>query len=266
MACVNYMNAGRRGFAMPLFKVIDLFVDKTGRGGPEQMALDEALFECAERPLMRLYRWSGQAVSFGYSQSLEAVRERFRSIPCVRRWTGGGIVEHGCDWTFSLIVPFGEPLAKARPKESYRLIHTHVAAALNQCGCSAQLADSDEGAPAMACFSSPVLYDVIGLDHQKLCGGAQRRTRKGLLHQGSIQNVRLLEDFGFQLLSLMADENTAVLTQPRRARPRARVARPKIRHKRLAWASLPGTAGMPGKCQNLPLTLRRGDGRCGNGI
>lgn len=204
MACVNYMNAGRRGFAMPLFKLIDLFVDKTGRGGPEQMALDEALFECAERPLMRLYRWSGQAASFGYSQSLEAVRERFRSIPCVRRWTGGGIVEHGCDWTFSLIVPFGEPLAKARPKESYRLIHAHVAAALNQCGCSAQLADSGAGAPAMACFSSPVLYDVIGSDHQKLCGGAQRRTRKGLLHQGSIQNVRLLEDFAFQLLSLMS--------------------------------------------------------------
>ena len=57
----------------------------------------------------------------------------------------------------------------------------------------------------MACFSSPVLYDVIGLDRRKLCGGAQRRTRKGLLHQGSIQNVRLLDDFAFELLSLMAE-------------------------------------------------------------
>jgi lipoate-protein ligase A len=79
---------------MPLFKVTDLFLDETGRGGPEQMALDESLIESAERPLLRLYRWSGQAVSFGYSQSLATVRERFRSIPCVRRWTGGGIVEH----------------------------------------------------------------------------------------------------------------------------------------------------------------------------
>ncbi|MGB7794307.1 MAG: hypothetical protein WBL39_24190, partial [Terrimicrobiaceae bacterium] len=41
--------------------------------------------------------------------------------------------------------------------------------------------------------------------------GAQRRTRKGLLHQGSIQNVRLLEDFGFQLLSLMADSTRRFL-------------------------------------------------------
>lgn len=198
------MKPGRRGFAMPLFKVTDLFLDETGRGGPEQMALDESLIESAERPLLRLYRWSGQAVSFGYSQSLATVRERFRSIPCVRRWTGGGIVEHGSDWTFSLIVPFDEPLAKTRPEDSYRLIHAYVATALNELGCPARLAESDEGARGTACFSSPVLHDVIGPDRQKLCGGAQRRTRKGLLHQGSIQNVRLLEDFAFQLLALMA--------------------------------------------------------------
>jgi lipoyl(octanoyl) transferase len=200
----NYMNARRCGFAMPLFNVIDLFLDETCRGGPEQMALDEALFECAERPVLRVYRWSTQAVSFGYSQSLAAVLERFPSIPSVRRWTGGGTVEHGCDWTFSLIVPFAEPLAKAPSKDTYRSIHGHVVTALNELGCSARLAGSDEGAPGMACFASPVAHDVIGMDQQKLCGGAQRRTRKGLLHQGSIQNVRLPADFAFQLLSLMA--------------------------------------------------------------
>jgi hypothetical protein len=42
------------------------------------------------------------------------------------------------------------------------------------------------------------------LDQKKLCGGAQRRTRNGLLHQGSIQNARLSADFAFRLLSLMA--------------------------------------------------------------
>jgi lipoate-protein ligase A len=266
MAWVNYMNAGRCGFAMPLFKVIDLFVDKTGRGGPEQMALDEALFECAERPLMRLYRWSGQAVTFGYSQPLEAVRERFRSIPCVRRWTGGGIVEHGCDWTFSLIVPFGEPLAKARPKESYRLIHACVAAALNQCGYSAHLADSGQGAPAIACFSSPVLYDVIGLDYRKLCGGAQRRTLKGLLHQGSLQTVRLLEGFAFRLLSLMA-ERTVRFLPGRAALDRAHELLVQ-KYGTSAW--LGKVSREPQECRengrNLPLTLRGGDGRCGNGI
>jgi lipoyl(octanoyl) transferase len=203
-AADNYMNARRWGFAMPLFDVIDLFLDQTGRDGPGQMALDEALLECAERPLLRVYCWSAQAVSFGYSQSLAAVTERFPSLPSVRRWTGGGTVEHGGDWTFSLIVPFAEPLAKASAKDTYRSIHGHVVTALNELGCSARLAGSDEHSQGMVCFASPVAHDVIGLDQQKLCGGAQRRTRKGLLHQGSIQNVRLPADFAFRLLSLMA--------------------------------------------------------------
>jgi lipoate-protein ligase A len=95
---------------MPLFDAINLFPDETERSGPEQMALDEALLEYAERPMLRSYRWAGQAVSFGYSQSLAAVRERIPPLPSVRRWTGGGIVEHGGDWTFSAL-SLSEPLA-----------------------------------------------------------------------------------------------------------------------------------------------------------
>jgi lipoyl(octanoyl) transferase len=200
------MNAGRCDFAMPLFDVIDLFLDETARPGPEQMALDEALLEYAERPMLRSYRWAGQAVSFGYSQSLAAVRERIPSLPPVRRWTGGGIVEHGCDWTFSLIVPSGEPLAKARPEVAYRSIHARVMTALNELGYPARLAGSEECAHGMACFSSPARHDVIGLHQLKLCGGAQRRTRRGFLHQGSIQNLRLPADFAVRLLDLVAAE------------------------------------------------------------
>jgi lipoate-protein ligase A len=191
---------------MPLFDVINLFLDKTERGGPEQMALDEALLESAERPTLRSYRWAGQAVSFGYSQSLAAVRERIPSLPFVRRWTGGGIVEHGWDWTFSLIVPSSEPLAKARPEDTYRSIHTNITTVLNELGYPARLAGSEECADEMTCFSSPVRHDVIGLDRCKLCGGAQRRTRRGFLHQGSVQNLRLPADFAVRLLKLLAVE------------------------------------------------------------
>ena len=129
---------------MPLFDAINLFPDETERRGPEQMALDEALLEYAERPVLRSYRWAGQAVSFGYSQSLAAVRERIPPLPSVRRWTGGGIVEHGCDWTFSLIVPSSEPLAKARPEDTYRSIHARIATVLNELGYPARLAGSEQ--------------------------------------------------------------------------------------------------------------------------
>lgn len=199
---------------MPLFEVIDLFVDEAGRSGPEQMALDQALLERALRPLLRPYRWAAPAISFGYSQSIARVKEQFPSWPCVRRWTGGGIVQHHGDWTFALIVPSSEPLAELRPQETYRSIHAHVMAALNKAGHSARLAGPAECAQGIACFAAPALHDVIDLDRRKLCGGAQRRTRNGFLHQGSIQNLRPPEDFAIRLVELMAVETRPFSLEP----------------------------------------------------
>jgi lipoate-protein ligase A len=44
------------------------------------------------------------------------------------------------------------------------------------------------------CFANPVRADVL-VDGRKVAGAAQRRTRAGLLHQGSIQQVDLGADF-----------------------------------------------------------------------
>jgi lipoyl(octanoyl) transferase len=189
---------------MPLFDLVDLFDDGTARNGPEQMALDEALLEIVPRPLLRVYQWAEPTVSFGYSLPFASVRDRLPALPCVRRWTGGGIVIHGNDWTFALLVPSSEPLARTRPIDAYRLIHGSVAAALRKIGCPARLAEPLDCADGLACFASPVRHDVIGSGNRKLCGGAQRRTRKGLLHQGSIQNLKLPGDFAQHLLELVA--------------------------------------------------------------
>ena len=189
---------------MPLFDVIDLFNDETARDGPAQMALDEALLEMTQRPLLRVYRWSEPTLSFGYSLPIASVKDRFPALPCVRRWTGGGIVDHLDDWTFALLVPWSEPFAGARPGQAYRLIHSGVAAALRKIGCPARLAEPVDCADGLACFASPALHDVIGVGDRKLCGGAQRRTRKGLLHQGSIQNVKPPRNFAPSLLKLIA--------------------------------------------------------------
>ena len=210
---------------MPLFDVIDLFDDETARSGAEQMALDEALLEIAQRPLLRVYRWAEPTVSFGYSLPLASVRDRFPALPCVRRWTGGGIVGHLDDWTFALLVPSSEPLASARPLQAYRLIHSGVAAALMKIGCAAQLAEPRDCVEGLSCFAAPALHDVIGVDHRKLCGGAQRRTRRGFLHQGSIQNVSPLRNFAPHLLEVFAEETCVFsLTTTTLARAKALVA------------------------------------------
>ena len=44
-----------------------------------------------------------------------------------------------------------------------------------------------------SCFANPVRADVM-IDGRKIAGAAQRRTRRGLLQQGSIQGIDLQSD------------------------------------------------------------------------
>ena len=44
------------------------------------------------------------------------------------------------------------------------------------------------------CFVAPALHDVVR-GKVKIAGAGQRRGKLGLLHQGSVQNVELEEDF-----------------------------------------------------------------------
>ncbi len=175
---------------MPALDILDLFIDETPRNGPEQMALDEALFENASRPILRTYSWAEEWVTFGFSQSQSAVAKAVGSMPLVRRWTGGGIVEHRGDFTFALIVPRTDAFAKIRPCESYRVIHRAMAQALEHAGTAVTLAGPVPAMAPGACFvGTPAEADLLGADGLKVCGGAQRRTQQGILHQGSLQQT-----------------------------------------------------------------------------
>jgi lipoate-protein ligase A len=69
--------------------------------------------------------------------------------------------------------------------ESYCHIHRGVQAALKACGIVSELTPTAHEVESDACFAKPVKFDIIS-DAGKLSGAAQRRTREGLLHQGSI--------------------------------------------------------------------------------
>jgi lipoate-protein ligase A len=159
-------------------------LDWLGSGGQELPAA-----------VLRHYSWTGPAWTFGYSQRWD---EACASLPAnvgetrlVRRPTGGGVVDHRVDWTYALAVAQGHPLWRARAQESYRAVHSVLAAALTLSGRKAEVApcepDKRGAAPALTCFERPEIYDVVEPESgRKLAGAAQKRNRQGLLMQGSI--------------------------------------------------------------------------------
>ena len=91
------------------------------------MARDEWLLENATLPVLRSYRWLGDWCGIGYFGTLAEARVHFPDVEIVRRWTGGGTVDHRADWTYTLIVPAGETLASERGAASYGKIHEFLA-------------------------------------------------------------------------------------------------------------------------------------------
>lgn len=163
---------------------------ESGLGEPAfNMALDEALLETAvERgaPLLRLYGWQQPAASFGYSQRWVEVMALTALRPLIRRPTGGGVVPHDRDWTYSVVIPPGHTWYGLRARESYRRIHLWVCEALNRIGVSASLAMEPVHRGGGACFVGAEEADVL-CGSTKVAGAAQRRNRLGLLIQGSVQ-------------------------------------------------------------------------------
>ncbi len=176
------------------FEHLVVIDDPDPRTGPVNMAFDELLLagEKDGPPRLRFYRWAEPTVSFGYFEPAAAARRLAGSQPVVRRPTGGGLVEHGDDLTYTLVVPRSEPFVRLRPAESYRLIHAAVASALASGGRQSfshpEPAGTVPGTDGNACFQRPVLHDLIA-EGRKIAGGAQHRTRAGLLHQGSVRLV-----------------------------------------------------------------------------
>src|SRR5437870_1278746 len=93
------------------------------------MALDEALLEAMPRlgkPVLRFYSWTEPAASFGYFQKFRDVEQLTLLRPLVRRPTGGGLVPHADDWTYSLVFPAGGEWFSLKAPESYRRVHEWV--------------------------------------------------------------------------------------------------------------------------------------------
>ena len=153
------------------------------------MALDEALLEAVSglgEPVLRFYGWTEPAATFGYFQKYAEVERATRLRPLVRRPTGGGIVPHDADWTYSLVFPPGHEWYALRAEASYRRVHEWIRHAFGRLGVATELAPCAHPAGPGQCFVGYEKSDLLWRG-KKIAGAAQRRNRLGLLIQGSVQ-------------------------------------------------------------------------------
>jgi len=153
------------------------------------MAFDEAMLEAMprlRRPVLRFYGWTERAASFGYFQKYADVERATLLRPLVRRPTGGGIVPHDADWTYSLAFPVGDEWHSLRAVDSYRRVHEWIQKAFERMNVPSSLAPDCRRAGPGQCFVGHEKFDLLWAG-RKIAGAAQRRTRDGLLIQGSIQ-------------------------------------------------------------------------------
>lgn len=153
------------------------------------MALDEAMLEFAtetRQPVLRFYGWTQPAASFGYFQRIAEIEFATSLRPLVRRTTGGGLVPHDADWTYSVVVPPHHAWYELRAPESYERMHRWIQSACGLLGVATELAAGCREELPGQCFAGYEKSDVLRLG-RKMAGAAQRRTKTGLLIQGSIQ-------------------------------------------------------------------------------
>lgn len=147
-------------------------------------------YQPVEAVRFRHYEWARPAYSFGMSQRFAYIQSEVQDESCelCRRPTGGGLVSHLEDWTYALVIPATHPASRGDPLESYRNVHAAIAAAITRQGNEVILNLNLPTDPTPGvCFNKAELYDVVlkGMT-TKVAGAAQKRTKSGILMQGSI--------------------------------------------------------------------------------
>ena len=170
-----------------------------GLPGYRQMAIDEALYACADRdrpPVLRFYTWQKPTLSLGYFQQYKrVVQESFvvhNNIDVVRRITGGRAVLHQYEVTYALAGPLTNIFANQSLRETYRLIANALNLGLQRIGLehpSVRVDAPQDGAARESrlpqCFVSLSQFEHAS-ETKKVIGSAQKRSRDRFVQHGSI--------------------------------------------------------------------------------
>ncbi len=175
--------------------------------GATHMALDSAILQNpsqVEVPTVRVYQWNPPCISLGYHQKPEELDLsycRMQGVEVVSRPTGGKAVFHEGELTYSVMIPRTYGLATVFPSLLFLRIARALVFAMKKLGVSAEAIQKGEAsslARGPYCFASSGRFEVE-VEQKKLIGSAQRMTRYGVIHQGSIlldqRHMRIVDFF-----------------------------------------------------------------------
>lgn len=167
--------------------------------GPTNMALDEALLNCFQKdptkPVLRLYGWNPATLSVGRYQDAAAALKldlcEEEGVPVVRRMTGGGIIYHADEVTYSVVCAPEHLGDRKGVKDGFRKLCGFLLGTYQRLGLDARFAvDCSPGEERLGdrtsfCFAGKEEFDVV-VNDRKIGGNAQRRLSGAILQHGSI--------------------------------------------------------------------------------
>lgn len=176
------------------------------RTAAANMALDAALLsdlKVEAEPILHLYEWERDAATYGHFIEPEKFLDRAgvqkKGLDLAKRPTGGGILFHLGDFAFSVLVPASHPCFSQNPLDNYAFVNNRVREVLSKMIQLPTELLPEEPTPLDThcksfCMAKPTRYDVM-IGGKKVGGAAQRKTRDGYLHQGSIAIGLLSDDY-----------------------------------------------------------------------
>lgn len=167
-------------------------IDSGASDAATNMATDEALLGAyrpgASLPVLRLYGWRPAAFSIGLSQNPHHL---LKTDSFVRRPTGGGLLFHDNELTYSFVACASDIGVSLGVKESFAHITGFILELYRALGLKAHFAKNTRRlmtrSPLIAalCLSRQEAYDIV-VQGKKIGGHAQKRVRHLILQHGTI--------------------------------------------------------------------------------
>lgn len=161
-------------------------IDTKNRSGNEIMEIDSQLLQKGVQPTLHFYSWHCPTATYGYFVNPDMWLKPNLDLDLVKRPTGGGIIFHEFDFAFSIFIPSTESDFSTDILQNYLYVNQKVATFLEEfTGKKSELLIDNPKLDPPFCMARPTKYDIL-IEGKKAVGAAQRKTKRGFLHQGSI--------------------------------------------------------------------------------